>query len=139
MDYTIDYNTWVCGCKREPDPELRVGKGPSSMLNSEKFMCCLGHFALNKGVTPEFLRYYSSPRGVAVKLGKPYDPVFVLQVEPGYMKDTELADTLMGINDSPGVLIEDRIKGIRGALEDEGHTLTVLNLPPELQHLEKKE
>ncbi len=55
------------------DGHFSTGIGPTRMLNSEGYMCCLGQFAQQVGVKEQNLLGKTTPDHVAKHLDKIYD------------------------------------------------------------------
>lgn len=120
--YTLDVSKWRCG-QNGPN---ELGEGNTSLLNKEGFMCCLGQFAKQKGVSELNLLDNGEPSD----LQEGYDPLFVKGSK--YKEDdtciydnTPLADHLMQINDDENSNVKDKIQAISGALKDAGCELVV--------------
>lgn len=124
MDYTLDIATWRSGWFGQ----YQHGEGIVRMLNNEGFSCCLGQFALQRGLSQELLFHCAGPNDVAMFLreeGKEfqYDSNFV---DVGG-EHTALASALIFANDDENSTARERVENIRTALENAGHTLTVIN------------
>lgn len=65
MDFIIDRSKW----RSAGDTNTRDynGRGRTSLLNSEGFMCCLGHVSLQCGLTEQDIRCRLMPENVKTK------------------------------------------------------------------------
>ena len=121
-EYQLDVSKWRCG--NESEPNSFFGKGDTAMLNHEGYMCCLGQFAKQKGVAEHLLLDEATPECA----NSNYDPAFCFfGLDDEEYENTNLAYTLMKINDDPTSTPKEKIDSIRKELEKEGHTLTVIN------------
>ena len=122
MEYILDVAKWRCGSQGP----FMLGEGRTLMLNEEGYMCCLGQFAAQKGVGLDRLLDKGSP----AYLKSMYDESFCI-VPYGYHPDdtfnTDLAASLMSVNDNDTTTPEEKIQIIRKKLEEHGHTLKVIN------------
>ena len=84
-------------------------------------MCCLGQFGKQKGVPKNVLLNSTDPGNTSNLFNKRYDKAFV---QNG--KNTELAKTLISINDERKLTPKQRVDAIRAELEKKGHTLKVI-------------
>ena len=68
MKFLIDFPTWRCG----KDGPNKLGEGETLLLNSEDYMCCLGHIELQLGLTKEQIlrRYIPAETGTENILAK---------------------------------------------------------------------
>jgi hypothetical protein len=137
-EYVLDVDKWRCGGSERDYEEQEesilkncsLGSGPIKMLNARGYSCCLGQFALQKGIDPRLLLNKGTPRVVADISENLYDKNFVI-VE--YYADlfethnTPLASYLMTVNDDPDTTIQQKILMIRTKLAEHGHTLKVIN------------
>jgi len=124
LKYILDVSKWRCG----EDGQYRLHKGRTKMLNTKGYMCCLGQFAEQLGIDAEDLEGADAPRNVAANLGRRYDPEMVHFLRGGdSIFNTRLAKDLMDINDNEDDKPLEKIDNIRNRLEEEGHTLEVIN------------
>lgn len=128
--YVLDYSLWRCGgdvteVSKEGETALGVGQ-VTRMLNKQGRMCCLGQFAIQKGVPEQtLLKGGASPRIVADTLGERYDPLFVTEGA----KNTGLSDVLMYINDESHTPLFEKFSLIRKKLGAHGKKLVAINTP----------
>lgn len=125
-DYTLDISKWRCG----GHGKNRLGKGITAMMNCEGYMCCLGQFAAQKGVSNELLMGRAGPSSVAGNSGSTvgvYDENILIEHPNKRFIDTNLANRLIRINDIESFSLNERINLLKTTLELEGHTLTVIN------------
>lgn len=124
MKYILDVSKWRCGEGDEKENKTNnLGFGQTELLNDEGYMCCLGQFAKQVGVSDSSLKGNAVPSDV----GFVYDETFVEEIVTGY-KDKSLANILMNINDNEDTSIEEKIQLIKEELEECGHSLKVVNL-----------
>lgn len=137
--YVLNLVTWRCGDDGCGMEGTALGEGQTELLNSEGFMCCLGQFSIRRHIRGQGRKvtkvdaiYIESPSDLAYKVKGVYDPAFVVSetTESGLTtlyRDTPLAQNLIRINDDSTTTIRTKIRLMRAALENEGHTLTVTN------------
>lgn len=119
-EYTLDIKTWRCGPTEGGTP-FSMGKGNTRLKNKEGYMCCLGQFATQAGVTltdPSFL----NPIYLFTDYGQ-YDPNFVN--EDG--THTRLTAECIQINDSHNLTVRERVEMLTDLLMKHGITLNVVN------------
>lgn len=121
MEYVLDVSKWRCG----NGGPFSMGKGFTRMLNPEGYMCCLGQFALQAGVSQTQLLNKGHPANLRYS----YDESFCIAPydDKGDTFNTDLAGTLMKINDMEETTPKEKIERICSVLESEGHTLKVIN------------
>ena len=127
-EFVLDVSKWRCGDESE-NPSVRLGEGPTQMLNEEGYMCCLGQFA--KQILGKIPSGLCTPVALADLVGL-YSSVFV---KKGICGDnlvyfhTQISHVLMSINDSSKSHWKEKIKDLHSYLGDLGHTIKVINLP----------
>lgn len=133
MNYILDVSKWRCGSvgvNESSDDNIgnRLGKGSTKFLNQQGYMCCLGQFAKQQGVDDAYLRVAFSPVDICTfdTNNKIYDEAFIVNKSEGY-RNSELAKTLVGINDDSTTTIDTKINQIKDELHKYNHTLTVIN------------
>lgn len=97
MKFVVNRAKWRAG----DEGENAVGKGPTSLRNSDGFMCCLGHCALQLGAKPSEILDCGMPNEVTDKNGN-YKvlPVIAVAVNgQGYSRDSSLSEQAAEIND----------------------------------------
>jgi hypothetical protein len=63
MKFVVDRTKWICGAD---NIKTKKGKGVASLLNSQGFMCCLGHCCLQLGITKKSMLNKGSPIQVSM-------------------------------------------------------------------------
>ena len=120
--YKLDVSKWKSG---PGNNKFTTGTGSTCMLNEKGYMCCLGQFAKQKGVSDDHLLDKGDPSDVYHSIQKRYDQAFVHKG-----KVTKLAKKLIDINDSmreyKKFTPKQRADAIRAELKKHGHTLTVI-------------
>jgi hypothetical protein len=120
MEYILDVAKWRCG----GHSDNALGEGSTMMLNLRGYSCCLGQFALQKGVDQEVLFGTAFPSSC----GLVYDSNFVTAgIVEGDTFNTKLATKLADINDSTETTPKEKIQLIKQKLEEHGHSLKVLS------------
>lgn len=122
-EYVLDVSKWRCG----GDGKYSCGTGITRLSNKHGYSCCLGQFALQKGVHEETLMNVSDPEEVCIHINNIYDSAFAYEDDAGNYRNTELAKGLIDINDDAFTAKEYKIDRIRRLLEEHGHTLKVVN------------
>jgi hypothetical protein len=125
---TLDYSKWRCGRNSEK-PENKLGTGPTLLLNTSGYMCCLGQFSsqLKAELTKSDLMYKSTPSQLlnVNKGGIPY-----LTKQYGvFSKNTEFSNSAISINDDRGTSVEQKIDLLRKLMKKVGLKLRVINKP----------
>lgn len=121
--YTLDVSNWRCG-----DFGLHaLGKGPTKMLNSEGFMCCLGQFSCQSLDNPAVLQGEGTPSAVARQIGELYNSHFVKPDNDYEYLSTDLARNLWKVNDDKLTSPAKKVEQIRTLLAQEGHDLVVVD------------
>lgn len=123
MKYTLDVAKWRCG--GQSDRTNSLGQGKTSMLNCDGFSCCLGQFALQKGVPAEALicKHYPSDVFRLSPTVYNYDKSFL--DDEG--NNTRLTICCANINDDYYTTVRVKIALLKDALISEGHELEVVN------------
>lgn len=125
MKYILKKSLWRCG----KNGQFKHGEGETQMLNKEGFMCCLGHFAKQVGVTDAQLINTVNPNHLAWNMfgadkeGPVYDPAMVVGDS---RSNSQLAYDLIQINDNVSTSAEEKLVSIRLRLESAGHELEVV-------------
>lgn len=119
---TLDVANWKCGkVDYTRNTEFTRGHGVTSLLNEEGFMCCLGQFALQLGLTPGNILNRGVPCTVSRNIVK-LRPLLV----DGY-DDSCFSSDCMRINDNVKLTIHQKIVALTFLCEIEGITLKVIN------------
>lgn len=119
MEYVLDVAKWRCG---GTGPN-QLGRGDTSMLNEKGYMCCLGQFAKNRGITDKQLLNFGTPEAVSKTIRNRYDTLFIDKDGD----NTELAEGFIRINDNFDTTPQHKIERINTRLIEYGHTLKVIN------------
>ena len=118
--FTIDRSTWRCGgAENEPGAH---GFGPTKMLNSDGFRCCLGHIAKQCGFTDDQLCNRDTPVDVVRAVGS--EPAgFLVERDEYGSGDTDLTNSAIGINDSDELGLAEREDDLRTLFRKHGYRL----------------
>jgi hypothetical protein len=122
----LDYFKWRCG----GDGENKVGDGTIALLNDLGFMCCLGQWHRQMGVSESDLLNNGEPNELSEDT-----PVFSFENdwnESGEcieIKNTKLSDMAIGINDDEDTTPEEKINLLTKLLATEDIELEVINKP----------
>lgn len=117
----LDYSKWRCG----NFGWNQLGRGETYLLNNEGFMCCLGQFCQQLGISIEALLNNAEPEEVC---NAEYD-LFVYKDESRGICNTFFTRKLIGINDDRATTPEQKIHSIKSLLAEEGIELKVINKP----------
>jgi hypothetical protein len=121
--FVLDYSKWRCGL----DGHNHLGVGSTSLLNRLGYMCCLGQWCQQLGVTEEIL----------LKKGEPWQlttnadiSLFAsLNAINGYVENTRLSIEAMVINDELATTPAVKIEKLTNLLASYDIELEVINLP----------
>lgn len=111
----LDVKTWRCGA----NGNNRLGKGSTSLLNNEGYMCCLGQFC--KQVDAKICG--SSPCSITH-----IDPSFDNNLLVQESIDSAFSAVAMEINDDPNTTPKQKIKKLRSLCKKYRRRLVVKNL-----------
>lgn len=117
----LDALKWRCGGVRDCDS--RLGEGNTCLLNTEEYMCCLGQFSLQAGVSKSDLWGVMYPAGLSFivpELNEKYE-------DSDLKRDTLFASRCALINDDRNSVYE-KIYALRAELKKHGKLLIVRNL-----------
>lgn len=115
MKFVVDRSKWRCGS----DSFNKVGKGMTSLLNSDGFMCCLGHCALQVGATASQIKNNGMPRNTDVVL-----PVLSKKHKVyNFIIDTRLSEAAAKINDDVSITTNERERKLRSLFSKFKHKL----------------
>lgn len=131
MEFTVDRSKWVCG---DADPINGRGKGGTSMLNEESFMCCLGHVQLQINPKVELFRCatpsdtYNNMKIDKKKYKKEASPEKIEEnplIEDFYTgtMDSSLSNEAICINDDKELNLPQREKALREVFAEYGHKI----------------
>ena len=121
MEFTIDRSKWRCGGVHNKNSR---GKGGTSLLNEEGFMCCLGQTCRQVGIEKEDLLKKNEPRQIDTKLHTKNLGIFVESrgLFSTFM-DTELSKSAMIINDTSFLNQKERESKLRELFKRHGHKI----------------
>jgi hypothetical protein len=117
----LDYSKWRAG----GSGINKVGEGVTALLNNNGFMCCIGQFCEQTGVSRDRLR----GRGEPDEINGFEDGLFVYKNPFGLVYNTDLSTKLIEINDDPETTAEYKIEKISRLLAGNGIELKVINKP----------
>lgn len=123
MKFTINRASWRCG---HSGPNQH-GIGPTQLLNSEGFMCCLGQISLQLGLDKEDILEKDCPHNI-------HQTNILSRYDMGYYEyeDTELAKSAMDINDDGSISNQCREDALKILFAEAGHTVEFIgNYSPE--------
>jgi len=114
----IDRSKWRTGSEKPS----ATGKGPTLLLNDEGFMCCLGFFCINKGLTRQLIRGTGEPSDIPMCIDKLVDVINYDDDSPDFSNTSFTLDA-MEINDADTISREEREKKLTELFSKEGITL----------------
>jgi hypothetical protein len=114
----LDYEQWKCGL----DDPHNLGKGPTVLLNNEKYMCCLGQFSLQLGASEDEIRNCGSPAETRLKN-------WLTSSFEGGIENTRFSKKAMKINDKTETTPKEKIRLLTELCKKESIELVVLNEP----------
>lgn len=126
-EFTIDRKKWVNGSHRTRT------RGEAALLNEKGYMCCLGIYENSLGVTKKELLGLEGPGELVRAHGELWDMEgdqpdnwllmsFNGMTPPWYSSD--IADTLMSINDDITMTAKEREKQIKRIFREHGVKVT---------------
>lgn len=118
---TLDLANWKCG-DGISWPGQGLGNGVTELLNSSGYMCCLGQFLSQSGLGNFELLGKLSPLGAKILI-EPFTTIG----EDGILKNTDMTEDLVHINDSSDGTVKSRIDAIRSTLSKAGISLELKN------------
>lgn len=113
----IDRSIWRCGAGLENVH----GVGPTQLLNSDGYMCCLGQFSCQLGVPKEDLLYQYSPRDLRIEWDIPF---LLTKTKFDNERNSILAHDAIGINDNPDFTSAQRERALKKLFVNHGIKLT---------------
>lgn len=122
----LDYSKWRCG----GNGENKVGDGVVALLNDQGFMCCLGQWHRQSGVSDRDLLNKGEPNELPEET-----PVFSFENdwnESGEcveIKNTTLSTIAIGINDDEDTTPKYKADQLTNLLASKGIELEVINMP----------
>lgn len=120
----LDYSKWICGGGVKKGVQTSHGLGSTSLLNDKGYMCCLGQFSCQSGVTPKDIRRKVNPAGmniVITGLNKPTDYNSTL--------DTKFSEEAIDINDDLETTIAEKAHKLTLLCSKYKRTLLLKNFP----------
>ena len=124
----LDYSKWRCGGDNKTPN--RLGEGDTNMENNEGFRCCLGQFSLQ--LLPSLKSTDILIAGMPCDLSEPvsllsyyleYDGVN----EDPNLKNTDLAESAIYINDAQTTTPQDKIVLLKELFLKSGFEIEVIN------------
>lgn len=105
---TIDRSKWRSG--GDIDSENNTGAGYTQLLNGLGYMCCLGFYCSQSGLTNEELLGNANPREVLLNKTNEKNPIPLLaKIDTEFIiDDTEFAENAMVINDNSHATTSER-------------------------------
>lgn len=120
-ELVLDYKIWRSGGPVHYPGEV-VGQGDTQLLNDEGYMCCLGQFCEQAGVTRDRLKYKEYP------YAHPSAPK--LFVKNGY--PTDLVRKAVEINDSHHIPTAKRVVQLQKLFRKHNKTIVLKNFPEKI-------
>jgi hypothetical protein len=113
----LDVSKWKCG----QSSENSLGEGPTKLMNSLGYMCCLGQFSLqiDKNINKEDLRLKNFPQYIGFKNKN------ILIDENGY--DSNLTSSAISINDNTETTPKEKIVSLKKLFKKFGYKIEVIN------------
>lgn len=115
MQFVIDRSTWRCGGESRD----KHGKGRTSLLNNDGYMCCLGQVCQQLGQMN--ILNIDAPSILEIEI----EPLTIK--EGNYTSDTELSDLAMSINDNSEYSRIERERLLSELFSSFGHEITFIN------------
>lgn len=141
-EQVIDRSGWVCGIRRDPSkvsegiPDnvyeaARDATGRSAMLNTEGFMCCLGHVCHNAGFGKDLLLGKDFPENVIAGQDVFLDIPDLTRVgDYGSVRDSDFADKAAKINDDSDLSPKERERDLTVVFKEYGMKLKFVGRYP---------
>lgn len=113
---TLDINKWRCGGKGEEGVTALRRQYDTELRNPAGYMCCLGQFALQLGISEEDITNRSCPMNLERKIpiltkkliSKSYDGRLIHGI-----RDTKFSDAAISINDNNKTTIAEKVKQLK--------------------------
>jgi hypothetical protein len=122
----LDYSKWRCG----GDGENKVGDGMVALLNDQGFMCCLGQWHQQYGVSDNDLLNKGEPNELPEETDTfSFENDWNESGECIEIKNTNLSERAIGINDDEETTPDEKITLLSKLLSTEGIELEVINKP----------
>lgn len=133
--FTLDYSKWRAGgSNRDASNVSIVGKGDTLLLNEEGFMCCLGQYCEQAGIPRDDLMGVGAPDSLSLADQSHLIPELALLID-SVPSVTLLCTAAVGCNDDGTLTTWGRLQVLYRIFKRNGITMTVVNLPPELQNI----
>lgn len=118
----LDYSKWISG----DGGKFATGEGKVALLNKEGFMCCLGQWSLQLGVSEVAILNNGEPSDLNI-----FIPGLNIErgCDEGY-RNAQFSDDAIAINDDPDTDPETKINQLSKLCKDNGFELEVINRPP---------
>lgn len=116
----LDYSKWRCGGGGNNE----LGKGTTSLHNSQGYECCLGQFSrqLNNKLDVSEIREKADPGFVFERI-----PFLNRKTSEGGMDCTTLSYKAININDDPFTTASQKIFQLRKLFKKKGFIIRVIN------------
>jgi hypothetical protein len=122
----LDYSKWRCGGTWDH----QVGDGDVALLNAQGFMCCLGQWHRQCGISDSDLLDKGEPNELPEQTDLfSFESDWNPQGECIEIKNTNLSERAICINDAEDTTPEEKINLLTKLLETEGIELEVINKP----------
>ena len=115
----LDYSKWRSG----RGGINKVGEGPTTLLNSLGYMCCLGQWCQQLGIPDNELRGKQLPDGLNIEV-KPLN-----YKSTGIIFNSNFSEQAITINDETKSTPDEKIMLLNNLLASEGIELEVINKP----------
>jgi hypothetical protein len=119
----LDYSKWRSGLRSHN----QVGRGSTVLRNKEGYMCCLGQWCSQLGVSDEELEGNSEPW--SVKTNADISLFTQPDLASGGLESSRLARDAIFINDEHATTPVDKINKLTNLLGSYGIELEVINIP----------
>lgn len=131
MKFVVNRSKWRAGGWKEN----AIGEGPTSLRNSEGFMCCLGHCALQLGAKPKEIIECAMPNEIADKNGE-YKilPIITTKVSgQEYAEYSSLSEQAAEINDDDTLTQVQRERKLKSLFSKFKHELEFVGVAHKLR------
>lgn len=133
MKFILDKSKWICGSpKNNLVSSNCLGHGSTCLLNTFGYMCCLGQFVqqVDSSITNDSLFSLGRPSDLEKEINY-FSYIEVIKrnglKELEIVRNTELAQEAIGINDNSHTSIEQKIYMLKELFEKHGHEIEVIN------------
>lgn len=119
--FVLDYTKWRSG----REGKFQVGEGGTLLLNPKGFMCCLGQFSLQCGVSPKALLGRSTPGDMsAINSTEEFRKTLLKGVD-----NSDFASDCMMVNDDEKLSPGEKLTMLTMLFWEQGYKLVVKNEP----------